>query len=98
MVNNNIEEAVFSLIEKYNAPSIFSFRRFKLQHNTDLNNDFRMDPLDAYDLLEKYTIEFNINPLEINFEYYFPDFGDPEAPLTIQLLIDSAKAGRWLGK
>lgn len=95
---DDTEKAVFALVEKYNAPSIFTFRRFKLKHDTDLNNDFRMDPLDAYDLMEQYTEQFGIEPKEIDFEHYFPEYGDAQDPLTIQLLIDSAKAGRWLGK
>ncbi|URQ61665.1 DUF1493 family protein [Pantoea alhagi] len=57
-----------------------------------------MDPLAAGDLLEEFAKQFGIEPKEIDFEYYFPDYGDAQAPLTIQLLINSAKAGRWLGK
>lgn len=95
---DDTEKAVFALVETYNAPSIFTRRRFKLERETDLNNDFRMDPLDAGDLLEEFAKQFGIEPQVIDFEYYFPDYGDAQAPLTIQLLIDSAKAGRWLGK
>lgn len=57
-----------------------------------------MDPLDAYELLERFSEKFGINPSDINVTYYFPDYGGPQEPLTIQLLIDSAKAGRWTGK
>ncbi|GLR08171.1 acyl carrier protein [Mixta theicola] len=95
---DDTEKAIFALVEKYNAPSIFTFRRFRLKPDTDLNNDFCMDPLDAYDLMEQYTEQFGIEPKDIDFEHYFPDYGDAQDSLTIQLLIDSAKAGRWLGK
>lgn len=99
MVTQDIEKAVFDLIDEYNGPSIFTFKRYPLRKSTDLNEDFRMDPLDAYDLLEKYTEIFGIEPSEIDFQNYFPDnFSNKHDPLTIQLLIDSAKAGRWLGK
>jgi len=55
-----------------------------------------MDPLDAYDLLEEFTEKFSINLDEINFTRYFPeDNGKAEKALTIQLLIDSARAGHW---
>lgn len=98
MVVNDIERAVFELVEQYNGRSLFTFERFKLTHETDLNEDFRMDPIDAYELLEKYVERFNIEPTDIKFEQYFPeDFRKPHDPLTIQLLIDSAKAGYWKG-
>lgn len=99
MVMDEIEKAVFDLVETYNAPSIFTFKRFNLKHDTDLNEDFRMDPLDAYDLIDEFSREFSINRAEINFTDYFPENnGKAERPLTIQLLIDSAKAGHWVGK
>ncbi|MEN4520403.1 MULTISPECIES: DUF1493 family protein [Pantoea] len=99
MVNEDIEKAVFALVEDYNGRSLFTFRRYKLELDTDLNNDFRMDPLDAYELLERYAERFGINPETITFAEYFPeDFNAPHDPLTIRLLIESALAGRWLGK
>ncbi|KKB03520.1 DUF1493 family protein [Pantoea anthophila] len=98
MVIADIEQAVFDLVESYNGRSLFTLRRFQLRHDTDLNKDFRMDPLDAYDLMEKFAEKFDIEPSDINFTYYFPDYGDAPEPLTIQLLIDSAKAGKWLGE
>jgi len=99
MVNEDIEKAVFALVEDYNGRSLFTFRRYKLELDTDLNNDFRMDPLDAYELLERYAERFGINPETITFAEYFPeDFNAPHDPLTIRLLIESAQAGRWLGK
>jgi hypothetical protein len=99
MVNEDIEKAVFALVEDYNGRSLFTLRRYKLERDTALNNDFRMDPLDAYELLERYAETFGINPGTITFAEYFPeDFNAPHDPLTIRLLIESAQAGRWLGK
>ncbi|MGC0786683.1 DUF1493 family protein [Pantoea agglomerans] len=99
MVSEDVEKAVFSLVEDYNGRSLFTLRRYKLELDTDLNNDFCMDPLDAYELLERYAERFGINPETITFAEYFPeDFNAPHDPLTIRLLIESAQAGRWLGK
>ncbi|AYH09695.1 DUF1493 domain-containing protein [Pectobacterium parmentieri] len=101
MVNQgqDVEKEVFKLVETYNGRSLFSRKRFELRHDTDLNEDFRMAPEDAYELMESYVDKFDINPKTIHFERYFPEsFSDPHDPLTIQLLIDSANAGRWLGK
>lgn len=98
MVNGDIEKAVFELVERYNGRSMLTLRRYQLKPETDLNNDFRMDPLDAYELMEQFAELFGIEPSDINFSHYFPDYGDALEPLTIQLLIDSAKASRWLGQ
>lgn len=99
MVRDETEKAVFDLVETYNAPSIFTFKRYQLKHDTDLNEDFKMDPIDAYDLIQEFADKFSVNPGEINFGRYFPaDNGKAEKPLTIQLLIDSARAGQWVDK
>ncbi|MEQ4529744.1 MAG: DUF1493 family protein [Mixta sp.] len=99
MVEDNVEQAVFDLVNEYNGPRLFSMKPYLLKPTTDLNEDFRMDPIDAYDLLERYVELFNIEPSDIDFERYFPEsLSKNHDPLTIQLLIDSAKAGRWLGK
>lgn len=98
MVKLDIEQAVYALLSEYNGRSLLTLRRYPLRHDTDLNKDFRMDPLDAYELLEKYSERFGIDPEEINFQRYFPeDFSKKHDPLTVQLLIDSAVAGHWLG-
>lgn len=99
MVSEDIEKAVFALVEDYNGRSLFTFKRYKLELDTDLNNDFRMDPIDAYELLERYADSFRIDPGTISFNDYFPDdFTTPHDPLTLRLLVESAQAGRWLGK
>lgn len=97
MVKDNIEKAVFELVETYNGPGLFSGKRPVLRRETDLNDDFRMLPEDAYELLVKYSEQFNINPKDINFQRYFPDdLSAPHAAITIDLLIRSAEAGKWL--
>ncbi|MBV4366361.1 DUF1493 family protein [Erwinia phyllosphaerae] len=97
MVTGDIEKAVFDLVETYNGPGLFRGKRPVLKRETDLNNDFKMLPEDAYDLLVNYAEEFDINPKDINFLSYFPeDLSAPHSPITIDLLIRSAEAGRWL--
>ncbi|WP_261666982.1 DUF1493 family protein [Erwinia mallotivora] len=96
MVNSDIEKTVFDLVETYNGPGLFSGKRPVLKRETDLNDDFRMLPEDAYDLLVEYAEKFNINPKDINFQRYFPDdLSKPHTPITIDLLIRSAEAGIW---
>lgn len=99
MVEDNIEQNVFDLVNEYNGPRLFLIKRYPLKPTTDLNEDFRMDPIDAYELLERYVEVFNIEPSDIDFEQHFPEnLSKNHDPLTIQLMIDSAKAGRWLRK
>lgn len=93
-----IKEEVYRLVEEYNAPGLFSRRR-KLSLTTDLNEDLRMDPQDAYELLERYTEQFGIEPKTITFDVYFPEnLSKNHPPLTIELLIKSAQAGSWQGQ
>ena len=97
MVIMDAEKAVLALVEEYNGHWFWLGKRFLLTPETDLNKDFRMAPEDAAELLETFAARFSINPKEINFGRYFPaDNGNPERPLPLQLLIDSAHAGRWL--
>lgn len=94
---DEIEKSVYELVEDYNAPSLFTLKRHNLKSETELNGDFRMDPDDAYELLEKFAEKFSIKPNEIDFNRYFPESRkDPKHTLTIQMLVDSAKAGHWI--
>ncbi|WP_210504731.1 DUF1493 family protein [Pantoea ananatis] len=92
-----IEKSVFELVEDYNAPSLFTFKRYPLKLETELNGDFLMDPDDAYELLEKFAENFSIEPSEIDFSRYYPQSGKQQKhALTIQMLVESARAGRWI--
>ncbi len=92
-----IERAVWELVGEYNGRRLFTFKPYPLKLDTDLNEDFRMDPLDAYELMERYVEKFNVEPSDIDFGKYFPeDFSKNHPPLTVGMLIESAKAGRWL--
>jgi len=74
--------------------SIFTFRRKKLHLDMDLNADFKIDPTEAVDLLNDYFEKFQLDPSAFNFSTYFRN-SNPQ-PLTIRMLVESAKAGRWL--
>ena len=96
-MNNSIAESVFALVEEYNGYWFWLRRRYPLQEDTDLNKDFRMAPEDAAELLENYAEKFSIDPQTIDFGKFFPpDLRQKHEPLTIAMLIESAKAGYWL--
>ncbi|MCR0997556.1 DUF1493 family protein [Serratia rubidaea] len=93
----DVEKAVFALVEEYNGFWFWLLKRYPLTKSTDLRKDFRMAPEDAYELLERYAEQFNIDPKEIAFSKYYPQSSQSlREALTIEMLIESAKAGRWL--
>lgn len=53
MVGKDIEEAIFNLLSEYNGRNLITFKKFQSQPDNDLNQDFLMNPHDAYELLEK---------------------------------------------
>ncbi len=94
MKEDDIEKAVFDLVQEYNGYWFWLRKRYPLKKETDLNSDFKMAPEDAAELLESYAQKFSINPAEIDFDKFF--LKHPHVPLTIDMLIESAKAKRWL--
>lgn len=113
MSDRNIEQEVFALIERYNGPVLFSKRHKTLTLESDLYNDLKLAPEDAVDLLEEYAEAFGIKLGDISFTKYFPNTsglfsfltpkalrstGEKPIPLTVGMLVESAKAGRWLYK
>ena len=94
MVDDEIEQAVFALVESYNGYWFWLRGRYPLTKETDLNRDFKMAPEDAAELLEKYAEQFSIDPGEIDFGRYF--LREPYKPLTVGMLIEAARVGRWL--
>lgn len=92
------EKRIYELIRPYHGRSWKTFKIEPLSHNTVLNQSkgMNMDPLDAEELLTSIFDEFHINPEELKFSIYYPENRKDEKPLTISMLIESAKAGRWL--
>lgn len=81
-----------------------------LTPTTSLQIDIGMYGIDVDDFMEAYATRFNVDLSE--YRWYFltgeegfspggllfppPNARVPEIPLTLQLLFDSAQAGRWL--
>ncbi|WP_017350099.1 DUF1493 family protein [Pantoea sp. A4] len=61
---------------------------------------------DIYDMFEAYWVKFNVDPAQFSLGNYYPWRSQPlfsrkpvnldKKRLTINMLINSAKAGRWL--
>lgn len=93
---DTIEKRVYELIEPWNGLTWSSLKVTPLAGETSLNHSMNMDPIEAADLLLEIFEEFGLNFNELNFQAYFAKHRRDEKPLTINMLIDSAKAGRWL--
>jgi len=92
-----IEKRVYELIQPWNGRSWLTFKIPRLNGETSLNLTMNMDEEEAQDLLDEIFTEFNLRHTELDFSLYFPVKNRKcGKPLTIDMLIKSAEAGRWL--
>lgn len=91
-----IEKRIYKLIEPWNGITWSALKVKPLVGDTSLNHSMNMDPLEAADLLLEIFEEFILNFDDLNFQTYFSKQRKDERPLTINMLIESARAGRWL--
>lgn len=92
-----IAKRVYELIQPWNGRSWVTFKMPHLNGDTSLNHSMNMDEEEAQDLLDEIFTEFGLKHTDLNFSIYFPVSNRKDAkPLTINMLIESAKAGRWL--
>lgn len=93
---DKIEARIFELVEPYNGRSWLTFNKPVLTGDSSLNHTIKMDEQEAMDLLDEIFTEFNLEHDTLDFSIYFPIDKPLTKPLTINMLIESAKAGRWL--
>lgn len=95
---NAIEKRVYELVRQWNGRSWLTFKMIPLNNGITINQSqgMNLDPLDAEELLTSIFTEFYLDPRALNFSVYYPENRKDEKPLTINMLIESAKAGRWL--
>lgn len=96
---DQLEQRIHELITPYNPRRWLTNKRVPLTGETSLNMTIEMDEEEAYELLNEIFDEFGMNIEDINFFAYFPKSlrrKDMDKPLTIDMLVESAKAGKWL--
>ncbi|MBT0729239.1 DUF1493 family protein [Rosenbergiella nectarea] len=94
---DNVEERIYELVKPWNGRSWRTFRIPPLTGETSLNQIMNMDEEEAQDLLDEIFTEFNLRHADLHLSVYFPMTHRKDAkPLTINMLIESARAGRWL--
>ncbi|EBL5543659.1 DUF1493 family protein [Salmonella enterica subsp. enterica serovar Schwarzengrund] len=70
--------------------------------DTSIRDDLKLVFEDSEELLQKYFKRWNVDPEGfdipnyLNPEYFGSKEPDPRKPLTVGMLVESAKAGRWL--
>ncbi len=94
---DTVEKRVYELIKPWNGRSWLTFKIPPLHGDSSLNQTMNMDDEEAQDLLDEIFTEFGLKHSDLDFSVYFPQHNRKEAkPLTINMLIESARAGRWL--
>lgn len=104
----DIEQRVITLVTRRSGR--YMFRKKKYDTYTSESNihfDVRLDVDDVEELMEDFFKEFNVDQGSFKIETYYPDVSLSWNPFkktepvqvpefTIGMLIESAKAGKWL--
>ncbi|WP_232285087.1 DUF1493 family protein [Pantoea ananatis] len=82
---------------------IFWGQRHPVTPETSLRDDLKLTIETAGALMHEYFERWNVESLGFDIRNYVHpelpgtgDIPDPHKPLTVSMLIDSARAGRWL--
>ena len=106
---DNIDHRIYALVRRYNGVYLFQNEKKQrlLNPDTDLDTDMQLDIGEAEELMEEFFTTFQVDKGNFKIETYYPDqpfswnpfkkFPPIPVPdFTIGMLIESAKAGRWL--
>lgn len=105
---DSVEERIYELVRAHDG--FYLFKRMELTPATDFDSDLRLEDDEALDLMDDFFLKFNVDRGNFSIETYYPPepplngFFDlfrkrdiPQVPdFNINMLIESAKAGRWL--
>lgn len=108
-MTGNIEQRIYALARRYNGVYLINNEQNQqlLNASTDLDTDMLLDVDEAEELMEEFFREFNVDRGSFNIKIYYPDepfswnpfkksAPVPVPDFTISMLIESAKAGKWL--
>lgn len=106
---DDIEQRIFALVRRYQGVYLFNNAKKQrtLTPETDFDTDMRLDVGEVEDLMDQFFKEFHVDKGNFNIEKYYPvepfswnpfkKFPAISVPdFTIGMLIESAKAGKWL--
>lgn len=104
---DNIEQQIYDFIRPYAGTYFFDIKEVLLTADTDFDTDLSIDESEIDDLMNEYFSKFNVEKGNFKLETYYPDVPTSWDPFkkvvpvqvpdfTIGMLIESAKAGKWL--
>lgn len=104
LLMRDIEKEIIEFIDRdYNPRKYFLFGpKRPVTRDTRIRDDLKLVFEDNEELLQAYFSRWSAEPGSFEIlDYFHPDyFGskepDPHKPLTIGMLVESARAGRWL--
>ncbi|MBT0729238.1 DUF1493 family protein [Rosenbergiella nectarea] len=108
MVNNDLEQRIYQLVRSHDG--VYLIKDVELTSITDIDSDLRLDDDEALALMEDFFSTFSVDRGNFSITTYHPPEPSlknllnpfrksdiPQAPdFTINMLIESARAGCWL--
>lgn len=106
-LDGTIEERIYELVRPYAGTYLFNIKKVELTPEKDLDTDLSIDEFEVEDLMNDFFTKFNVDRGNFRIETYFPNVPGSWNPFkklepvlvpdfTIGMLIESAKAGKWL--
>ena len=92
---DDTQARIMALIETWNGRSLLTFRKKTLTPEMSLNQDMKLDPEDAAECLQNVFDAFGMDSDLVAFSLYYPKNPREAIPLTIGMVIESARARRW---
>lgn len=86
---------VMALIEPCNGQSLIVFQKKTLMPDKSINLDMKLDSEDAAECLQNVFDAFGMDSDQVTYSLYYPKNPREDMPLTIGMLIESARARRW---
>ncbi|KHJ66656.1 acyl carrier protein [Pantoea rodasii] len=104
---DDIEKRVIELVTLQSGSYMFRRKKFDAYNaESNIHFDVKLDQDDVEEMMDKYFPEFQVKKERFNIHHYFPEVKAALNPFkkqivdipefTISMLIESAKAGRWL--
>jgi len=108
MVSDTLEQRIYELVRSHDG--IYLFKKKELTPTTDLDSDLQLEDDEALALMDDFFSKFRVERGNFSITTYYPPepplknllnpfrkSNIPQVPdFTIAMLIESARAGRWL--
>lgn len=107
---DDIEQRVIALVTRYSGKYMFRKKKYDTYTaSSSIHFDVKLDQDDVEAFVGDYSRDLSVNMSDFDMQTYYPEvkftwnpFKKPEPvdipDLTIDMFIQSAKAGKWLYK